>query len=356
MVRQFRVHVPAVHVQPTFHLIEAEILDLSYQALVLQVDGTVRLDKTAINPAAWRGRAGAELVGGPNGIPPGRIRNKLAALPTGPQLRNSCTMSFSGQLGTFGTPGAMPLMILAVRVDDPNDGTLQPPPLGLAIGKANHDYFLRKGISHIMSRAMNIRRGIPNNYDPNDEEQVNENKWRSEPPVSIAFPLIGCRTGYGFINAAENILSAIIGWYRDPQYNGLFGNAAMRALSIPDIYLVVPPRTPLNVRRLKPALIRSAWEKAWNRYMPPPPPAAGAPPANLSREANGNQSDQNRQHTTTYWAPNLGNVLLVDGVDDVAGGFPLNLTPWVRENITDAWIRRNCKVFRGGRIRRVTVI
>ena len=96
MVRQFRVHVPAVHAQPTFHLIEAEILDLSYQALVLQVDGTVRLDKSAINPAAWRGRAGAELVGGPNGIPPGRIRNKLAALPTGPQLRNSCTMSFSG--------------------------------------------------------------------------------------------------------------------------------------------------------------------------------------------------------------------------------------------------------------------
>lgn len=94
----------------------------------------------------------------------------------------------------------------------------------------------------------------------------------------------------------------------------------------------------------------------YSRYMPPPPPAAGAPPANLSREANGNQSDQNRQHTTTYWAPNLGNVLLVDGVDDVAGGFPLNLTPWVRENITDAWIRRNCKVFRGGRIRRVTVI
>lgn len=108
-----------------------------------------------------------------------------------------------GQLGTFGTPGAMPLMILAVRVDDPHDGTLQPPPLGLAIGKANHDYFLRRGISHIMSRAMNIRRGIPNDYDPNDEEQVNENKWQSDPPISIAFPLIGCRTGYGFINAAE---------------------------------------------------------------------------------------------------------------------------------------------------------
>lgn len=108
-----------------------------------------------------------------------------------------------GQLGTLGTPGAQPRMLLAVRVDDPHDDTLQPPPLGIAIGKANHDILLRRAISHIMSRARNIRRGIPNDFVRNDKDQVNANRWQMSSPRSIAFPLIGCRTGYGFINAAE---------------------------------------------------------------------------------------------------------------------------------------------------------
>ncbi|KAF5874714.1 putative dehydrogenase reductase protein [Botrytis fragariae] len=353
MGHQLREHIPAVNVLPTFHLIEAEILDLSYEALVLQVDGNVRLDKTARDPAAWRARVGDGVVGGPNGNPPGQIATKLATQPTGPHLRDRCTMSLNGQLGTLGAPGAMPLILLAVRVDDPHDDTLQPPPLGIAIGKANHDHFLRRGVSHIMSRAMNIRRGIPNNFDPNDDDQVNENEWQMNPPISIAFPLIGCRTGYGFINAAENILSAIIGWYHDPRYTPQFGNAAMRAFTIQDIYLVVPPRTTVNVRILKPALIRSAWEKAWDRYLPP---ALGAPPVRYASDVQDVIDDQIRQHATTYWKPGLGQVLLIDGVDNVAGGFPLNLTPWLPENITDAWIRRNCKVLRGGRVKRVTDI
>ncbi|KAF7956455.1 hypothetical protein EAE96_003796 [Botrytis aclada] len=353
MVREFRTHVPAIHVQPTFHLIEAEILDLSYEALVLQVDGTVKLNKTAKDPAAWRARAGDEVVGGPNGNPLGQIATKLAAQPAGPYLRDRCTMSLCGQLGTLGAPGAMPLMILAVRVDDPGDDRLQPFPLGLAIGKPNHDYFLRRGVSHIMSRAMNIRRGLPNNFDPNDDDQVNANEWQMNPPLSIAFPLIGCRTGYGFINAAENILSAIIGWYHDPAYTAQFGNAAMRAFSIPDIYLVVPLRTPYNVNHLKVPLIRSAWEKAWDRYMPP---AQGAPPARYVQQVRAIQEDQAQHSATNYWVSGLGQVLLIAGKDDVAGGFPLNLTPWVAENITEAWIRRNCKVFRDGRTKRVTNI
>ncbi|TGO36101.1 hypothetical protein BHYA_0135g00070 [Botrytis hyacinthi] len=294
MVRQLREHIPVVNVQPTFHLIEAEILDLSCEALVLQVDGNVRLDKTARDPAAWRARVGVEVAGGPNGNPPGQIATKLAMLPTVPRL---------GQLGTLGAPGAMPLMLLAVRVDDPHDDRLQPPPLGIAIGKANSDHFLRRGVSHIMSRAMNIRRGIPNNFDPNDADQFNENQWQMGPPLSIAFPLIGCRTGYGFINAAENILSAIVGWYHDPRYSPQFGNAAMRAFNIPDIYLVVPPRTTVNVRILKPALIRSAWEKAWDRYLPP---ALGIPPVSYAKDVEDNLNDQIRQHNTTYWKPGLG--------------------------------------------------
>ncbi|TGO74155.1 hypothetical protein BELL_0304g00100 [Botrytis elliptica] len=353
MGHELREHIPVLNVQPIFHLIEAEILDLSYEALVLQVDGNVRLDKTARDPDAWRARIGDEVVGGPDGDPPGQIATKLATQPTGPELRDRCTMSLCGELGTLGAPGAMPKMILAVRVDEPHDNTLQPPPLGIAVGKENYDHFLRRGVSHIMSRAMNIRRGIPSNFDPNDEDQVNENEWQMSTPLSIAFPLIGCRTGYGYINAAENVLSAIIGWYHDPRYTPQFGNAAMRAFSIPDIYLVIPPRTPMNVRTLKPALIRSAWEKAWDRYLPP---AIGIPPVRYSRDVEDNLADQVRQHATNYWKPGLGQVLLIDGVDDAAGGFPLNLTPWVPETITASWIRRNCRVLRGGRIKRLTTI
>ncbi|KAF7882256.1 uncharacterized protein EAF01_011708 [Botrytis porri] len=353
MGHQLREYIPAVNVLPTFHLIEADILDLSCEALVLQVDGNVRLDKTARDPTAWRDRVGDEVVGAPDGDPPGQIAGKLATQPAGPQLRDRCTMSLGGKLGTLGAPGAMPLMLLAVRVDDPHDDTLQPPPLGIAIGKPNYDHFLRRGVSHIMSRAMNIRRGIPNNFDPNDDEQASANEWQMNPPLSIAFPLIGCGTGYGFINAAENILSAIIGWYQDPRYTPEFGVPAMRAFTIQDIYLVVPPRTTMNVRILKPALIRSAWEKAWDRYLPP---ALGVPPVNYPSDLKDILLDQNRQLTTKYWTPGLGQVLKIDGVDNVAHGFPLNLTPWLPENITDAWIRRNCKVLRGGRIKRVTDI
>lgn len=61
----------------------------------------------------------------------------------------------------------------------------------------------------------------------------------------------------------RNILSAILGWYRDPRPAQLLDTPASRVLDIPDIYLVIPPRTTLNVRILKPASIRSAWEKAW---------------------------------------------------------------------------------------------
>ncbi|KAF7900831.1 hypothetical protein EAF00_003052 [Botryotinia globosa] len=353
MGHQLREHIPAVNVQPTFHLIEAEILDLSYEALVLQVDGNVRLDKTARDPAAWRDRVGVEVAGGPNGKPPGQIETKLAALPTVPRLGDRCTMSLCGQLGTLGAPGAMPLMLLAVRVDDPHDDRLQPPPLGIAIGKANSDHFLRRGVSHIMSRAMNIRRGIPSDFDPDDADQVNENQWQMDPPLSIAFPLIGCKTGYGFTNAAENILSAILGWYHDPRYTPQFGDAAMRAFNISDIYLVVPPRTTLNMRTLKPSLIRSAWEKAWDRYLPP---ALGTPPVRYAKDVKDVLTDQIRQYSTKYWTPDLGQMLFIDGVDNVTGGFPLNLTPWLPENITDAWIRRNCRVLRKGTIKRISEI
>lgn len=91
----------------------------------------------------------------------------------------------------------------------------------------------------------------------------------------------------------------------------------------------------------------------FSRYLPP---ALGIPPVRYAKAVEDNLNDQIRQHSTRYWTPGLGQMLLVDGVDNVAGGFPLNLAPWVPENITDAWIRRNCRVLRRGRIKRVTEI
>lgn len=161
--------------------------------------------------------------------------------------------------GTLGGPAAnFPRMVFAARVDDP-PALLPPAPLApLAVNRENPDYYLRRAVDRVLRRAFNIRRGL----DLLDANVPLVDHWKLTPPTTIAFPLIGCRSGYGFDNSAENIVSAIVGWYRNPNLPAQFGTPAARLAAIPHVYLIIPTNIRAN-KRLKPAVIRAAWKKAW---------------------------------------------------------------------------------------------
>ncbi|KAE9366623.1 hypothetical protein N431DRAFT_445340 [Stipitochalara longipes BDJ] len=83
-------------------------------------------------------------------------------------------------------------------------------------------------------------------------------------PTSIAFPLLGCRDGYGFLNSAELGLAAITEWFND------FLAGAGRRAQIVRIDLLVPEH-----RGSDSARIENAWRRAWDFFVAGNAPGVG---------------------------------------------------------------------------------
>ncbi|RDL37708.1 uncharacterized protein BP5553_05141 [Venustampulla echinocandica] len=119
---------------------------------------------------------------------------------------------------------------------------------------------LRLCIHRILRRAVTKPRRPhdPEWSDPNEEPDRGRypelwDWWRT--PRSIAFGLIGSGDlGYGYSNAAEQILGMIVAWYNHPTKGRL-----RRRRQILHVYLMIPQSGPMSQRRL----VRKAWEQAW---------------------------------------------------------------------------------------------
>lgn len=132
--------------------------------------------------------------------------------------------------------------------------------LNLQENPPGNDRTLRLCIHRILRRAVTRPRRP---HDPEWSSEENEEPdlprypdlrgwWRE--PRSIAFCLIGSgRLGYGYRNAAEQIVGMIAAWYNHPT------KGAARRRQIVHVYLMVPQSGPMHQRRL----IRKAWEQAW---------------------------------------------------------------------------------------------
>ncbi|KAN0092358.1 hypothetical protein V8E51_018205 [Hyaloscypha variabilis] len=109
--------------------------------------------------------------------------------------------------------------------------------------------------------------------------------WRTA-PISIAFPLLGCRDGYGFANSARQALAAITGWFNDPI------NGAARRAQIQEVDLVIPLNDAADA-----GLIEDAWRRAWYVYIlgnAPGVATARKPRSRQFREANRLLAEANR--------------------------------------------------------------
>lgn len=94
-------------------------------------------------------------------------------------------------LGWLGTGPLKPRMVIATRVDDPSPQVV--------VGRPNPHWQLRHAIRNVLCKAFSIRAGLP----ALDRDVAAEDQWKIRAPVSIAFPLVGCRSGFGFVNSAE---------------------------------------------------------------------------------------------------------------------------------------------------------
>ncbi|ESZ92202.1 hypothetical protein SBOR_7411 [Sclerotinia borealis F-4128] len=327
--------------QPTYHLVQGDILDIPTEAIVLQLDAGLVNDQLAAPPAqnrvAWAQRIG-DQAGAHIALYQGR----------GP-LGNAWTRPFTGHGGTLGTRpvGNFPIMVIAVNLEEP-PALLGPDPAApMAAGRDNPDWRLRRAINNILCRAYNIRRDLP----ANDALIPAPHRWRLRAPVSIAIPLIGSKSG--------NIMSAVAGWYRNATLDPVdFGTPADRVATIQDVFLVVP-----NTRKSRPGTIESAWLKAWGRYLPADNNRPLLHPLNLRNnraEANNLRQLQRRNRNLAGHAPaiNDGRMDVPNDfarvVRGVAPEYPLNNIPWVQELVTAAWINRNYRIARGGRMTRIT--
>ncbi|KAJ8064066.1 hypothetical protein OCU04_007903 [Sclerotinia nivalis] len=258
MARQIRQQLQvAPSDQPNYFLVQGDILDLDYEAIVLQLTSFMTRDKLGPNPFAWAARAGAGVVG-----PDGQIQAQLGLLPN-PYLDDAQAMSFSGRLGTLGHGGRTPDMVIATRVDDPPELLPPPPQARIAVGRHNPDFQLRLAIQNVMNHAFDIRRGLLDNDSDSSSDDMDAEEWRLVPPNSIAFPLVGYRSGHGFINSAENIVCSIVGWFRNPALTAKFSTPAERAATIQNVVFIVPESNRAHNRRLQPRKVEDAWNRAW---------------------------------------------------------------------------------------------
>jgi hypothetical protein len=111
---------------------------------------------------------------------------------------------------------------------------LIPPPGG---ANAGTDAALQQIYTSVLDRAM----GMP----------VVANKPWATRPRSIAFPLLGCTQGYGYLNSAVQAINAIESWFNGP------GGAARRA-EIVRIDLMIPDDRYRGAQH-----IEEAWLAAW---------------------------------------------------------------------------------------------
>jgi len=85
--------------------------------------------------------------------------------------------------------------------------------------------------------------------------------WRWA-PTTIAFPLLGCRENYGYVNCAEQALAAITSWFNEPNpdpANPAAGPLGVqRRAQIVRIDLVIPTSEKSESNK-----IEQAWRRAW---------------------------------------------------------------------------------------------